>query len=108
MFTPRLSSAQVITTSSLASAPEGAPAAMSMLGNTGARAPATPSMVKRPWTGSTWPTLPIGRTITRGRSKLAPPSKDRAWKNTPWRVWMSVPTQTTNTVPWLSVRIPQP
>ena len=79
-----------------------------MLGNTGARAPATPSMVKRPWTGSSWPTLVTGDTITRGRSKLWPPSKDRAWKNTPWRVWMSVPTHTTNTVPWLSVRIPQP
>ena len=27
--------------------------------------------------------------------EVRPPLKDRAWKNTPWRVWMSVPTQTT-------------
>ena len=34
-------------------------------------------------------------TIARGRSKFAPPLNERAWKKTPLRVRMSVPTHTT-------------
>ena len=79
----------------MASAPDGAPLAMSMLGKVLVRAPAMPSMVNRPWAGSNWPMPASGWTIARGRSKLAPPSNERAWKNTPSRVWMSVPIQTT-------------
>ena len=79
----------------MASAPDGAPLAMSMLGKVFVRAPAMPSMVNRPCAGSNWPMPARGRTIARGRSKFAPPSKERAWKNTPSRVPMSVPIHTT-------------
>ena len=78
-----------------------------MLGKTLVRAPAMPSMVNRPWAGSNWP-IPATVTIARGRSKVAPPLNERAWKRTSCRVWMSVPLQTTYTTPALSVRIAQP
>jgi hypothetical protein len=107
LFVPARSSDQLTSTSSVASAPVGAPLATSMLGKTLVRAPAMPSIVNRPCAGSNWP-IPATVTIARGRSNAAPPLKDRAWNSTSWRVRTSVPLQTTYTTPALSVRTAQP
>ena len=80
---------------------------MSNDGKVSVRAPAMPSMVNRPCAASNWPMFATV-TIARGRSNVAPPLNDRVWKKTPCRVLMSVPTQTTYTTPWLSVRTAQP
>src|SRR3954447_444144 len=56
------------TISSVASAPVGAPLAMSRVGNEPSRAPATPSLVKPP-TGSEIPDVTKCVTIRAGRSK---------------------------------------
>jgi hypothetical protein len=106
-FVPARSSDHATTISSDASAPLGAPLAMSMLGKTSVRAPATPSIVNVPCAGSNCP-MPAAVAIARGRSNVLPPSKERAWKNAPWRVWTSLPIQTTKTLPRLSVRIAHP
>lgn len=92
---PWLSSDQVIRIRSVASVPAGAPLAMSNDGKIEVRAPAMPSMVSRACAGSNCPMPPSPVTTARGRSKVEPPLKDRAWKNTPCRVRMSVPTQIT-------------
>src|SRR5215472_14409962 len=62
----------------VASAPVGAPLAMSTLG-AGARslrAPATPSMTGRPWTGSSVPGCVTGPTTGRGVDHELPPSDE--------------------------------
>src|ERR1044072_7449422 len=68
----------VITIRLVASAPVGAPLAMSTLG-AGARslrAPATPSITGRPWTGSSAPGWLTGPATGRRRPHLLPPSAE--------------------------------
>src|SRR5438445_225593 len=95
----------------VASAPVGAPFAMSTLG-AGARslrAPATPSIVGRPCAGSNSPGWLTGPDTARGVVQVLPPLKD----------WVSsskgclpaedtVPTPNTEATPWLSVRTVHP
>src|SRR4051812_2338002 len=67
----------VTTTSSVAPPPVGAPLAMSRVGNEPSRAPATPSKVKSPETGSGSPHWSKCATA-RGFSKVLAPSNERA------------------------------
>ena len=69
---------EIVVTWSVASAPLGAPLAMSMLGKESVRAPAMPSMVNRPCAGSNCQ-MPAVSMMARGRSKFWPPLVDRAW-----------------------------
>src|SRR5919108_4798412 len=95
----------------VASAPVGAPLAMSTLG-AGARslrAPASPSITGRPVLLSITPGCVTGPATGAGRDHVWPPSVERdissnAW----WPVDETVPTPNTYAVPWLSVRIVQP
>src|SRR6478609_1593911 len=76
----------VITMRLVASAPVGAPLAMSTLG-AGARslrAPATPSMTGRPWTGSFAPGWCTGPTTARGVDQVDPPLVDRDISSNGW------------------------
>src|SRR5437870_12029496 len=69
----------VMTMRSVASAPVGAPLAMSTLG-AGARslrAPAIPSISGRPWTGSNVPGWLTGPTTGLAVDQLLPPSVER-------------------------------
>src|SRR4051812_3484749 len=95
----------------VASAPVGAPLAMSTLG-AGAgslRAPATPSMPGRPCPGSSTPGCSTGPDTGCGRDQLDPPSLERDMNsNGCLAPWTNVPTPNTYAVPWLSVRIVQP
>src|SRR5436190_12800473 len=73
------------------------------------RAPATPSMTARPWTGSITPGCVTGPATRRGRDHFEPPSSDcdmssNAW----WPVEDTVPTPNTYALPRLSVRMVQP
>src|SRR3954451_5800872 len=96
---------------SVASAPVGAPLAMSTLG-AGAkslRATATPSMTAEPWTGSNTPGCDTGPATARGLDQVDPPSLERDMNsNGAWPAWDSVPTPNTYAVPRLSVRTVQP
>src|SRR3954468_13369280 len=101
----------VMTRRLLASPPVGAPLAMSTLG-AGARslrAPAIPSIVGRPRTGSIrpgWVTGPATGTIF---DQLEPPSLDRdISSNACCPCEDTVPTPKTYAVPVLSVRTVQP
>src|SRR3954453_9912015 len=76
-FVPLRSSDQATTIRLVAPAPVGAPLAMSIAGIVQVRAPAAPSIVGDPPTGSTWPIAAIV-PITRGFSNLTPPSYERA------------------------------
>src|SRR5438876_3290555 len=92
-------------------APVGAPFAMSTLGATARslRAPATPSIVGRPSTGSMIPGCVTGPTTATGLDQLEPPSNERDMSsNAPCPDEETVPTPNTYAVPWLSVRIVQP
>src|SRR2546421_9542257 len=95
----------------VASAPVGAPFAMSTLG-AGARslrAPAIPSIVGRPSTGSGIPGCVTGPATGTAFDQLDPPSNDRdISSNALWPWDDTVPTPKTYAVPWLSVRIVQP
>src|SRR3954469_21663517 len=95
----------------VASAPVGAPFAMSTLG-AGARSlrePATPSIVGRPITGSTTPGWVTGPATGTDRDHLSPPSVERDMNsNAWWPPWEDVATPNTYAAPWLSVRIVQP
>src|SRR3954468_9095543 len=76
----------VITIRFVASAPVGAPLAMSTLG-AGARslrAPATPSMTGRPCTGSRAPGCVTGPATGVGRDQLAPPLLDTDISSNAW------------------------
>src|SRR3954467_5295475 len=101
----------VITIRFVASAPVGAPLAMSTLG-AGARslrAPATPSIVGRPCTGAKAPGWGTGPTTGPGRDQLAPPLVETDISSNAW--WPreeEVPTPNTYALPALSVRIVQP
>src|SRR4051794_21463762 len=96
---------------SVASAPVGAPLAMSTLGP-GARslrAPATPSITGRPCTGSSAPGCWTGPATGRGLDQVLPPlgdvdisSKDCLLSDE------TVPTPNREALPSLSVRIVQP
>src|SRR6476620_2517970 len=95
----------------VASAPGGAPLAMSTLG-AGARslrAPATPSRTGRPCTGSNVPGCVTGPTTGRSFDHDVPPLVDFDISSNdclPCRD--EVPTPNTDAVPWLSVRTVQP
>src|SRR5919199_3552002 len=76
----------VITMRLVASAPVGAPLAMSTLG-AGARslrAPAMPSIVGRPITGSGTPGWVTGPTTGVGRDHVRPPSNDFDMNSNAW------------------------
>src|SRR3954464_4261585 len=96
---------------SVASVPVGAPLAMSTLG-AGARslrAPATPSMTGRPWTGSIAPGCSTGPETGCGCDHAEPPFVDRDMNsNGCLPAVTDVPTPNTYAVPRLSVRIVQP
>src|SRR3954453_11654706 len=96
---------------SVASAPVGAPLAMSTLG-AGARslrAPATPSMTGRPCTGSIAPGWLTGPATGVGRLQLLPPlSEVDMSSNVCLPPGTLVPTPNTYARPRLSVRIVQP
>jgi hypothetical protein len=79
LLRPSRPSTQVRASWSVASVPVGAPLAMSTLGalDRSLLAPAMPSMVVRPSTGSRMPVL-TDRNSRRGASKLAPLSTERA------------------------------
>src|SRR6185295_15403049 len=102
---PRAPSHQLRTASLVAPAPVGAPLAMSAIGKLSVRAPAMPSNVTRPLTGSKAPQSVTSATA-RGFSKLTPPSKDLARYCTP--APFRLPSQKTYTTPSLSVRTVQP
>src|SRR3954449_10784734 len=98
----------VITIRFVASAPVGAPLAMSTLG-AGARslrAPATPSMTGRPCTGSNAPGWFTGPATGVGRLQLLPPlSEVDMSSNACLPAGTFVPTPKTYARPRLSVRI---
>src|SRR3954454_22734321 len=101
----------VMTIRSVASAPVGAPLAMSTLG-AGARslrAPATPSITGRPCTGSIAPGWFTGPATGCGFDQRAPPSVDCDMNsNGCFPPGTDVPTPNTYAVPRLSVRMVQP
>src|SRR5215211_2515803 len=105
LFRPARASHQVSTIWSVASAPVGAPLAMSTLGKLLVRAPATPSKVKRPCTGSKAPQSTTLATVW-GCSKVWPPSKERRRMIADCRC--TDPAQNTYTTPSESVRTAQP
>src|SRR5437899_1402814 len=96
---------------SVASEPVGAPLAMSTLG-AGARslrAPATPSIVGRPWAGSKTPGWVTGPTTGCAWLQVAPPLSDVLMSsNACLPSDESVPTPNTYARPLLSVRTVQP
>src|SRR3954469_13177846 len=95
----------------VASAPVGAPLAMSTLG-AGARslrAPAMPSITGRPCAGSSTPGWVTGPATGTLLDQLEPPSVERdISSNAAWPCEETVPTPKTYAVPWLSVRIVHP
>src|SRR5207302_10092695 len=95
----------------VASAPVGAPLAMSTLG-AGARslrAPATPSITGRPCTGSSTPGWVTGPTTGRGLDHDLPPLFDTDISSNACLPWLAeVPIPNTYALPWLSVRTVQP
>src|SRR5260370_26958882 len=107
LLSPCAPSAQVSTIRLVASAPVGAPLAMSALGAKARslRAPATPSITGRPMTGSMTPGS-TADTRSLGPVKRAPPLVDLyiISNDVPPRL----PTPNTYTLPWLSVRMVQP
>src|SRR2546426_7081504 len=97
----------VITMRSVASAPVGAPLAMSTLdaGARSLRAPVMPSISGRPCTGSKMPGWLTGPTTGRGVLHLAPPSVETDISSNGW--WPpddNVPMPKTYALPALSVR----
>src|SRR5919108_3492650 len=94
-----------------ASAPVGAPLAMSTLG-AGARslrAPAMPSMVGRPRAGSNMPGCVTGPATGLGLDQVAPPSAEVDMSSKLWcPAEDAVPMPKTYAVPLLAVRIVQP
>src|SRR5438309_3832490 len=95
----------------VASFPVGAPFAMSTDGAVARslRAPATPSCVGRPCTGSISPGCWIGPATLTGVPHVVPPLVERTMNSNGW-CWAveSVPTPNTYATPWLSVRIVHP
>src|SRR5712691_2892563 len=106
-LSPLLPSAQVSTIRLVASAPLGAPLAMSALGAKARslRAPAMPSITGRPMTGSKTPGL-TAVDSSAGPVKCAPPSVDLYIISN--EVPPRLPTPNTYRLPWLSVRTVQP
>src|SRR5438309_2000176 len=100
-----------MTIRSVASVPVGAPLAMSTLG-AGARslrAPATPSMTGRPWTGSVTPGWVTGPTAGVNCDQFFPPFVDfDIISNDCLPFEGDVPMPNTYAVPALSVRIVHP
>src|SRR3954451_8622649 len=101
----------VITIRFVASAPVGAPLAMSTLG-AGARslrAPAMPSIVGRPRAGSNKPGWVTGPATGVPFDQVEPPFVERDMSsNASWPCAETVPTPNTYAVPLLSVRTVQP
>jgi hypothetical protein len=79
---------------SVAPAPVGAPFAMSTVGNEPSRAPATPSFVRSPETGSGRPVW-VKCVTTWALSKCLPPSNERDMKIASAFACASVPSQKT-------------
>src|ERR1700759_4304449 len=100
-----------MTIRSVASAPLGAPLAMSTLG-AGARslrAPATPATTGGPWTGSNAPGWSTGPATVCGLDHVEPPLADRDMNsNGSLPPLTDVPTPNTYAAPGLSVRIVHP
>src|SRR5579859_4286263 len=100
-----------MTMRSVASAPVGAPLAMSTLG-AGARslrAPAMPSMTGRPSTGSITPGWVTGPETGTGTVQVAPPSDELDINSKLlWPPEDTVPTPKTKALPLLSVLTVQP
>src|SRR5437899_11033212 len=92
----------------VASVPAGAPLAMSTLG-AGARslrAPATPSMTGRRWTGSNSPGWFTGPATGVNRDQVEPPFVDRDIISNDWPPLLATPK--TYALPVLSVRTVHP
>ena len=68
---------------------------MSTVGNDPSRAPATPSFVRSPDSGSRMPVSSMCVTICAGRSNDLPPSKERTMKMARVFVCGSIPSQKT-------------
>ena len=85
---------QASTISSVASAPVGAPFAMSTVGNEPSRAPACPSNVRSP-VKSRIPVSSMCVTIRAGRTNVLPPSNERIMKIASVFVIGSKPSQKT-------------
>src|SRR4051794_25195854 len=94
---------QASTISFVAPAPLGAPLAMSTVGNEPSRAPATPSFVRSPDSGSRSPVMVKCVTTCAGRSNVLPPLNERTMKIASVLVFGSPPSQNTYNVPLLSV-----
>src|SRR3954463_1591338 len=95
----------------VASAPPGAPFAMSTLGARARslRAPATPSITGRPRTGSTVPGCVTGPATGVAFDQLLPPSVDvDISSHASWPCDETVPTPNTYAVPSLAVRTVHP
>src|SRR5918911_1661807 len=95
----------------VASAPVGAPLAMSTLGAgvRSLRAPATPSITGRPCTGSNAPGWLTGPDTARGRLHVDPPLSEVDMSSNGWGpACDTVPTPNTYARPRLSVRIVHP
>jgi hypothetical protein len=110
LFWPSAPSVHASTISFVASAPVGAPFAMSMLGIAArsARAPVIPSSTHRNETGSTKKQgLVIGRT-SRGCVQVRPPSSDLMSVCAPCRPVPAKCVKNAYTTPSLSVRTVQP
>src|SRR5919109_976269 len=100
-----------MTIRSVASAPLGAPLAMSTLGAIARslRAPATPSITGRPWTGSNAPGWVTGPATGRNFDHVLPPLVERdIISNTRLPPDEDVPSPNTYAVPLLSVRTVHP
>src|SRR5919198_3524862 len=112
---PALASAQASTIMLVASAPVGAPLAMSTLGAAArsVRAPVNPSITHRPDSGSMKKQGSVIRNSVRGLVQWTPPSNDCS---STWAPWVGSPVSAgfwnisanTYTTPWLSVRTVHP
>src|SRR5438552_5845517 len=100
-----------MTIRSVASAPVGAPLAMSTLGAgpRSLRAPAMPSLTKLPCPGSNTPGWVTGPATGRGVDQVCPPSVEVTISSkASCPAEETVPTPKTYATPWLSVRTVQP
>src|SRR5215472_1048010 len=110
LFRPFRPSVHASTISLVASAPVGAPLAISMLGMAirSIRAPAGPSMVQRPSTGSTKKQPVFVCMKSTGRPQLLPPVVDFTTVCAPLFPVLGKRVKKSYTFPWLSVRTVHP
>src|SRR5262249_10507837 len=109
-FWPSLPSLHTSTISLVAPAPVGAPLAMSTLGMgiRSVRAPAGPSMLQRPATGSTKKQASFICMKSTGRPQVAPPVDDFTMVCAPVFDVSEKWVKNAYTAPWLSVRTVHP